>query len=136
MFLRKRANNFDFNHKIAVFSAQSPSQYKNIFFLLIDCHFSYVVQDDVVYGTLTVRENITFAANLRLNTTGSEERDRVIDDLLSELNLNKCADTKVGNEMIKGVSGGERKRCNIAMELITLPDILFLGQFKYYCSEH
>ena len=80
-----------------------------------------------MYGTLTVKENVTFAAKLRLKTSNGVERDQTVRDLLSELNLDKCADTKVGNELIKGVSGGERKRCNIAMEMITQPDILFLG---------
>ena len=86
------------------------------------------MQDDVVYGTLTVRENVRFAARLRLSLSKGSEREKVVQELLEELNLDKCADTKVGNELIKGVSGGERKRCNIAMELITQPQILFLGK--------
>ena len=39
-----------------------------------------------------------------------------------------CADTRIGNEFIRGVSGGERKRCNIGMELIPSPGILFLDE--------
>ena len=74
-----------------------------------------------------MKENVTFAAQLRLKTSSVVERSQIVRDLLSELNLDKCADTKVGNELITGVSGGERKRCNIAMEMITQPDMLFLG---------
>ena len=88
----------------------------------------YVVQDDVVTGTLTVRENLMFAADLRLHRwTSAEERRGLVNSLLNDLALKGCADTKVGTELIKGVSGGERKRCNIGMELVTKPKILFLG---------
>ena len=90
--------------------------------------FSYVVQDDVVFGSLTVKENIIFAANLRLKTSSAKERDEIVRDLLSELNLDKCADTRLGTELIKGVSGGEKKRCHLATEMITQPQILFLGK--------
>ena len=80
-------------------------------------------------GTLTIRENFAFSAALRLpqRLTGAERRQRV-DQVVQELQLEKCADTRVGNEFIRGVSGGERKRCNIGMELITAPTILFLDE--------
>lgn len=42
--------------------------------------------------------------------------------------IDQCADTRVGNEFTRGVSGGERKRCNVGMELITTPGILFLDE--------
>jgi len=42
--------------------------------------------------------------------------------------VGNCADTRIGNEFIRGVSGGERKRCNIGMELIPSPGILFLDE--------
>ena len=90
--------------------------------------FSYVVQDDVVFGSLTVKENITFAANLRLKSSTTKQKEEIVRDLLSELNLDKCADTRVGTELIKGVSGGERKRCHLATEMITQTHILFLGK--------
>ncbi|CAG5134414.1 unnamed protein product, partial [Candidula unifasciata] len=79
------------------------------------CMVGYVVQDDIVVGTLSVRENFHFSAALRLpNTVSSSQRkDRV---------------NNVGNEFIRGVSGGERKRCNIGMELIISPPVLFLDE--------
>ncbi|XP_055335659.1 broad substrate specificity ATP-binding cassette transporter ABCG2-like [Paramacrobiotus metropolitanus] len=89
----------------------------------------YVVQDDVVMGTLTIRENLSFSAALRLpQSLTSDERNHRVKQVIEELQLQKCADTKVGTELIRGVSGGERKRCNIGMELITSPRILFLDE--------
>ncbi|XP_009874487.1 PREDICTED: ATP-binding cassette sub-family G member 2-like [Apaloderma vittatum] len=93
------------------------------------CISGYVVQDDVVMGTMTVRENLHFSAALRLPSSISvkEKEDRVT-QIISELGLSKVADAKVGTEMIRGVSGGERKRTSIGMELITEPPVLFLDE--------
>uniref|UniRef100_A0A3Q2Y574 ATP-binding cassette, sub-family G (WHITE), member 2c n=1 Tax=Hippocampus comes TaxID=109280 RepID=A0A3Q2Y574_HIPCM len=91
---------------------------------------AYVVQDDILMGTLSVRENLRFSANLRLDPrrhSSADKRHRV-DALLDELGLNNCADTKIGTEFLRGVSGGERKRCSIGMELITSPALLFLDE--------
>ncbi|KAM9817768.1 broad substrate specificity ATP-binding cassette transporter ABCG2b isoform X2 [Syngnathus typhle] len=91
---------------------------------------AYVVQDDILMGTLTVRENLRFSANLRLDPrrhSSADKRARV-DAILDELGLNDCADTKIGTEFLRGVSGGERKRCSIGMELITSPALLFLDE--------
>ncbi|CAL1544610.1 unnamed protein product [Lymnaea stagnalis] len=93
------------------------------------CMVGYVVQDDVVMGTLSVRENFAFSAALRLPTSvKANERKERINQVIKELGLERCADTKVGNEFIRGVSGGERKRCNIGMELIISPGVLFLDE--------
>ncbi len=71
----------------------------------------FVFQDDVILGTMTVREAITMSATLRLPTTiSAEEKARKVDELIEMLNLGKCADTVVGDVNIKGISGGERKR--------------------------
>ncbi|XP_059165208.1 broad substrate specificity ATP-binding cassette transporter ABCG2-like isoform X2 [Physella acuta] len=93
------------------------------------CMVGYVVQDDVVMGTLSIRENFAFSAALRLpKSVSAKERKGKIDQVIKELGLDRCADTKVGNEFIRGVSGGERKRCNIGMELIISPPVLFLDE--------
>jgi ATP-binding cassette subfamily G (WHITE) protein 2 len=93
------------------------------------CMSGYVIQDDIVMGMLTVRENIEFSAALRLpsSMSASQRRDRV-DELIADLGLTNCTNTKVGTEFVRGVSGGERKRTNIAMELITSPRVLFLDE--------
>ncbi|KAJ6661738.1 hypothetical protein lerEdw1_013260 [Lerista edwardsae] len=93
------------------------------------CISGYVVQDDVVMGTMTVRENLLFSAALRLpNSISFLEKKERVTQIISELGLNKVADVKVGTELIRGVSGGERKRTNIGMELITEPPVLFLDE--------
>ncbi|XP_049428959.1 broad substrate specificity ATP-binding cassette transporter ABCG2b [Epinephelus fuscoguttatus] len=91
---------------------------------------AYVVQDDILMGTLSVRENLLFSANLRLNPrehTTVDKNSRV-DAIIQDLGLTDCADTKIGTEFLRGVSGGERKRCSIGMELITSPSLLFLDE--------
>ncbi|XP_033108202.1 broad substrate specificity ATP-binding cassette transporter ABCG2-like [Anneissia japonica] len=89
----------------------------------------YVVQDDVVMGTLSVRENLAFSAALRLpSSLTTKERETRVDDVIKELGLERCSDTLVGTELIRGVSGGERKRTNVGMELITGPEVIFLDE--------
>ncbi|CAK8686948.1 unnamed protein product [Clavelina lepadiformis] len=86
--------------------------------------------DDVVMGTLTVRENLAFSANLRLSSKRFDKQAKKdkVDHVINQLGLQACADTLVGNEFVRGVSGGERKRVNIGMEMILDPPILFLDE--------
>ncbi|KAL1005385.1 hypothetical protein UPYG_G00058400 [Umbra pygmaea] len=91
---------------------------------------AYVVQEDILMGTLSVRENLLFSGNLRLDPrlcSAAEKQNRV-DTVIKELGLEDCAHTKIGTEFLRGVSGGERKRCSIGMELITSPSLLFLDE--------
>lgn len=89
----------------------------------------YVVQDDIYSGTLTVRENITFSANLRMSSTVTlKRRQQRVEEVIQQLGLIECADTRMGTELERGVSGGERKRTCIAMELVLSPKILFLDE--------
>ena len=89
----------------------------------------YVVQEDIVSGTLTVRENLLFSANLRLSKKISSEAKRsIVSQVIGQLGLEKCADSKVGTEFVRGISGGERKRTNIGMELVLSPSVLFLDE--------
>ncbi|XP_034296352.1 broad substrate specificity ATP-binding cassette transporter ABCG2-like [Pantherophis guttatus] len=93
------------------------------------CMSGYVVQDDIVMGTLTVRENLMFSAALRLPlSTSKYEKKQRVEQVLKELDLSKVADTKVGTYFTRGVSGGERKRTSIGLELITNPKVLFLDE--------
>ncbi|XP_054912476.1 broad substrate specificity ATP-binding cassette transporter ABCG2b [Poeciliopsis prolifica] len=91
---------------------------------------AYVVQDDILMGTLSVRENLLFSANLRLNPKhySSADKQGRVNSILQDLGLVDCAETKIGTEFLRGVSGGERKRCSIGMELITSPSLLFLDE--------
>uniref|UniRef100_A0A3Q3MN08 ABC-type xenobiotic transporter n=1 Tax=Labrus bergylta TaxID=56723 RepID=A0A3Q3MN08_9LABR len=80
------------------------------------CLSGYVVQDDVVMGTLTVRENLRF----------SSEKEARVNHLIQELGLTKVADCKVGTQMTRGISGGERKRTNIGLDASTANSVLLL----------
>ncbi|KAG2462440.1 broad substrate specificity ATP-binding cassette transporter ABCG2-like [Polypterus senegalus] len=106
---------------VLIDGAQQPANFK--------CISGYVVQDDVVMGTLTVRENLLFSAALRLPSSITfKEKEERVSNVITELGLTRVADSKVGTELIRGVSGGERKRTNIGMELITEPPVLFLDE--------
>lgn len=89
----------------------------------------YVVQEDICSGTLTVRENLLFSLNLRMPQEMSiAEKNDSVNRVIKELGLEACADTRVGTEFIRGVSGGEKKRTCIGMELVLSPKILFLDE--------
>jgi len=88
---------------------------------------AFVQQDDILMATITPREVFTFTANLRLKLSHAEKKERV-ENLIKDLGLERCADTKVGNTFIRGLSGGERKRASIGVELITNPSLLFLDE--------
>lgn len=88
---------------------------------------AYVQQDDVLFQTLKVRECLEFAAKLKLS--GSyEQKIRTVDRIIAELGLTKCQNTWIGGPLFKGVSGGERKRTSIGVELITDPSLIFLDE--------
>ncbi|KAL7751228.1 hypothetical protein RI367_003434 [Sorochytrium milnesiophthora] len=89
----------------------------------------FVHQDDVVLGTMTVQEAINMSATLRLpKTFSAAEKDQKVDEIIHMLGLNKCRNTIIGTATEKGVSGGERKRACMAMELITNPSIIYLDE--------
>ncbi|XP_065906198.1 broad substrate specificity ATP-binding cassette transporter ABCG2-like isoform X2 [Dysidea avara] len=88
---------------------------------------TYVVQLDVLTGSLTVRENLSYSAALRLSCK-EEERSQKVDNVIEELELTHVADRKVGEVFIKGVSAEDRKRTNIGMELVISDGILFLDE--------
>ncbi|XP_054798832.1 ABC transporter G family member 22-like [Prosopis cineraria] len=89
----------------------------------------YVTQDDVVFPHLTVKETLTYVALLRLSKDLSitQKKERVM-NVLSELCLERCQDTAIGGNFIRGVSGGERKRVCIGTEILLNPSLLFLDE--------
>jgi len=90
---------------------------------------AYVTQEDVHTPLQSVREALHFSAALRLSKEITKDRqNELVNKLLEELMLTKCADTYIGGGRIRGISGGERKRVSIAQELITRPKIIFLDE--------
>ncbi|MCX5794602.1 MAG: ATP-binding cassette domain-containing protein [Elusimicrobia bacterium] len=88
----------------------------------------YVPQDDLLFDDLTVRQNLSFSAQLCLaHLSAGQLRERV-DRILAQLNAQEIQDLKVGSPVDKVISGGQRKRLNIALELIRGPEILFLDE--------
>ena len=86
---------------------------------------SYVTQDDsALLPYLTVRETLRFAAGLRLPKMGKEEKVKRAEDVMLKMGLKDCADVFVGNELLKGISGGEKRRVSIAIQVLTEPQIL------------
>ena len=89
----------------------------------------YVEQDDVMYRTLTVGETVEFAARMRLprGTSEEEKQDRAT-RIIHSLGLDGVKDTWIGDPLHRGISGGERKRCSIAIELVADTRVLFLDE--------
>lgn len=89
----------------------------------------YVMQDDNLFPLLTTRETLMFSARLRLsNSMPMSEKAQRVNSLIQQLGLAECADTRVGDEKIRGVSGGERRRVSIGVDLIHDPAVLFLDE--------
>lgn len=90
---------------------------------------AFVAQEDSLQITATPREAIRFSAKLRLSASTSEkELQEITETMLNELHLQDCADTIVGSPLVKGLSGGERKRTSVGVELVTQPSLVFLDE--------
>ncbi|KAL5766492.1 hypothetical protein ACOSP7_017109 [Xanthoceras sorbifolium] len=90
---------------------------------------AYVTQEDVLLGTLTVRETLTYSAHLRLPSSMSkDEVTDIVEGTISEMGLQDCGDRLIGNWHMRGISGGEKKRVSIALEILTRPQLLFLDE--------
>lgn len=90
---------------------------------------AYVMQQDILLPTLTVRETLRYSADLRLPPPTTEtERRKVVEEVILELGLKECADTKIGNSQHKGCSGGEKRRVSIGVQMLSNPSVLFLDE--------
>lgn len=88
----------------------------------------YISQDDLLIEELTVYENLYYNAKLCFANMGEEALDNRVMEVLTSLGLDQRKDLKVGSVLDKTISGGQRKRLNIALELIREPAVLFVDE--------
>ncbi|KAL4458091.1 hypothetical protein ABPG75_012956 [Micractinium tetrahymenae] len=89
----------------------------------------FVQQDDLFYPQLTVKETLMMAAQLRMAADApAEEKEAYVDGIIARLGLAKAAATPVGDAKTRGLSGGEKKRLAIAVELISRPMLIFADE--------
>ena len=88
----------------------------------------YVPQDDLLIEELTVFQNLYFNAKMCLNNLTESKIIETVDRILYDLDLEDTRHLKVGNPLKKIISGGQRKRVNIALELLREPTILFVDE--------
>ncbi|KAG5414129.1 hypothetical protein IGI04_001696 [Brassica rapa subsp. trilocularis] len=89
----------------------------------------FVTQDDALYPHLTVTETLVFTALLRLpNSFKKQEKIKQAEAVVTELGLDRCKNTIIGEPFLRGVSGGERKRVSIGQEILINPSLLFLDE--------
>ncbi|KAE9589264.1 hypothetical protein Lal_00000138 [Lupinus albus] len=90
---------------------------------------AYVMQDDLLFPMLTVEETLTFAAEFRLPRSLSKSKKKArVQALIDQLGLRNAAKTIIGDEGHRGVSGGERRRVSIGIDIIHDPILLFLDE--------
>lgn len=93
-----------------------------------------VEQDVNFFPHMTVRETLDFRVELQMGRTLSKAaRATMVNDLMAQMHLTKAADTIVGDAKVRGISGGERKRLSVAVELISSPSIIFLDEVGTHC---
>ncbi len=89
----------------------------------------FVDQEDLLVSTLTVRECLLFSANLRLpESYTSKQKNEIVDKTLELLGLQHISNSKIGGPSLRGISGGEKRRVSIGIELVTSPSVLFLDE--------
>ncbi|XP_010031724.2 ABC transporter G family member 23 [Eucalyptus grandis] len=88
----------------------------------------FVAQEDNLIPLLTVKETLMYSAKFRLRGMSQKKREERVEGLVQELGLTHAADTFVGDEENRGISGGERKRVSIGVDMIHDPPILLLDE--------
>lgn len=109
--------------KINGFKLNDPQEMESLKGLI-----GYVPQDDMLIEDLTVFENLWFNAKMCFSNASDMELKRIVEQSLMDFDLVEAKNLKVGNPIHKIISGGQRKRLNIALELMREPSILFVDE--------
>lgn len=88
----------------------------------------YVPQDDLLFEELTVFQNLYYNARLCFDTYHNDEIKSIVEETLAELNLTEIKNSRVGSPLDNRISGGQRKRVNLALELIRQPSVLLVDE--------
>ncbi|MFZ6013304.1 MAG: ATP-binding cassette domain-containing protein, partial [Bacteroidota bacterium] len=99
---------------------QSPDKIEGV--------IGFVPQDDLLIEDLTVYQNLYYAAKLCFSNKSEQEIDSLVMKVLDDLGLGETKDLKVGSPLRKTISGGQRKRLNIGLELLREPAVLFCDE--------
>ena len=90
---------------------------------------AYVQQFDFLFPYLTVKETLMYTAELKLDRTLTRaEKQRIVDEVILELGLKECANTIIGDEWKKGISGGEKRRVSVGIQLLSNPSLIFMDE--------
>ena len=97
------------------------SNYKNI--------TGFVPQEDIMLREMTVYETLKFSAFSRLPSSMSDsQKEAIIESVMNLLGISHLRYNQIGDENVRGISGGQRKRVNIGIELVAQPTLLFLDE--------
>ena len=100
--------------------ATDPAAYRS--------RLAYVMQQDALFAMQTPNEVLYFTASLRYPEKSAEERRALVASSIESLGLERCQDTLIGSDLSPGLSGGQKKRTAVAVELISNPSLIFLDE--------
>ena len=100
--------------------ATDPAAYRS--------RLAYVMQQDALFAMQTPNEVLYFTASLKYPNMEEEERRALVASAIESLGLERCQDTLIGSDFAPGLSGGEKKRTAVAVELISNPSLIFLDE--------
>lgn len=89
---------------------------------------AYIMQDDRLFPMLTVYETLLFAADFRLGPISMADKRQRVEKLIEQLGLSSTRNTYISDEGTRGVSGGERRRVSIGVDIIHAPSLLFFDE--------